>query len=444
MAQPMNILFIPVDDLNHWVGHLGRNKQVKTPNLDRLARMGITFTQAHCAAPVCCPSRAAVLSGLRPGTTGVYNNTNDWRRVIPDSITMPTFFRKQGYRVVGGGKLYHGGFDRDSEFDEYFRSRNDKVNRQLTAKRGIGNMRWVQMDTGDEALGDYEVVSWAIAQFQKKPTHSNANKPLFVGCGIVRPHLPWNVPKKYFDLYPIDSIELPPYREDDLDDIPAEGVKMANPTGDHATMQKNGGEKLWKEAIQAYMANISYADAQLGRLLDGLEKSPYKNNTAIVLWGDHGWHLGEKHHWRKFSLWEEATRAPMIWVVPGLTKAGGVCNRPVDFMSIYPTLADIAGFSPPGHCEGKSLRPLLANPTATWNQPAITTFGQNNHSIRTETWRYIQYAKGGKELYDHRTDPYEWTNLATNQTTLAVQTELAKKLPKLNQPDIGRSEGGKE
>jgi arylsulfatase A-like enzyme len=209
-------------------------------------------------------------------------------------------------------------------------------------------------------------------------------------------------------------------------------------------MRENGGEQAWKEAIQAYMACISYADAQLGRLLDGLENSPYKNNTAIVLWGDHGWHLGEKNHWRKFSLWEEATRAPMLWVVPGLTKGGGVCERPVDFMSIYPTLADVAGFTPPKHCEGKTLRPLLLNPKAVWNQPAITTFGRNNHAVRTENWRYIQYAKGGEELYDERKDPYEWTNLAGNPNQRATKASLTKLLPTLNKPDIGRTAGAGE
>jgi arylsulfatase A-like enzyme len=436
-AQPMNVLFIPVDDLNHWVRHLGRNNQVKTPNFDRLARMGVTFTQAHCAAPLCCPSRAAVLSGLRPGTTGVYDNTNDWRTVIPDSITLPTFFRRQGYRVVGGGKVYHGGFNRDSEFDEMFRSKKEKSNREVTTENGFNKIQWAQMEEGDEAMGDHEVVSWAIRQLQKKQ-----DKPLFLACGIYRPHLPWNVPKKYFDLYPLDSIQLPPYREDDLDDLPAEGKKMAAAMGDHIAMQQKGGEKIWKEAIRAYMANISFADAQLGRLLDALEKSRYKANTAIVLWSDHGWHLGEKHHWRKFSLWEEATRAPMIWVVPGLTKGGGVCNRPVDFMTIYPTLADVAGFNVPSHCEGKSIRTLLADPTAAWNQPAITTFGQNNHSVRTEQWRYIQYKKGGKELYDHQKDPYEWTNVANDPATKSVQNTLAQALPKLNLPEIARSKGG--
>ena len=193
---------------------------------------------------------------------------------------------------------------------------------------------------------------------------------------------------------------------------------MAKPEGDHARMLESG---RWKEAVQAYLATISYCDAQIGRLLDAYDKSPHKDNTIIVLWGDHGWHLGEKEHWRKFALWEEATRMPYIWVVPGVTKPGGVCERPVDLMSLYPTLCDLANVPLPKHVQGEDIRPLLADPSATWNKPAITTFHRNNHAIRTERWRYIHYADGGEELYDHDKDPYEWTNLANDPAFASVK-----------------------
>src|SRR5205085_11718576 len=209
--------------------------------------------------------------------------------------------------------------------------------------------------------------------------------------------------------YPLDTIQLPPVLETDLDDIPPVGVRMAKPQGDHAAILKSG---RWKDAVQGYLAAISFTDMNIGRLIDALDRSPYKDNTIVVIWGDHGWHLGEKLHWRKFTLWEEATRAPLIWIVPGLTKPNGVCERTVDFMSIYPTLCELCGLATPKHVEGVSIRKLLEDPQAEWNTPALTTHGFQNHAVRTEKWRYIRYADGGDELYDEVNDPMEWKNLA--------------------------------
>ena len=200
--------------------------------------------------------------------------------------------------------------------------------------------------------------------------------------------------------------------ETDLDDVPPAGVKMARPEGDHAKMLESG---RWKEAVQAYLAAITFADAMVGRLIDGLDKSPYAQNTIVVFWGDHGWHLGEKQHWRKFALWEEATRAPLIFVVPGVTKPASVCERTVDFMSIYPTLTDLCGLPTPSHVEGQQHSPAAARPCGRWDRPAITTHGYKNHAVRTEGWRYIRYADGGEELYDEAKDPREWVNLAGNR-----------------------------
>jgi arylsulfatase A-like enzyme len=241
--------------------------------------------------------------------------------------------------------------------------------------------------------------------------------------------MPWNVPKKYFDLYPLDQIVLPKTPENDLDDVPPEGVKMAKPKGDHADIVKSG---RWKEAVQAYLATITFADAMLGRLFDAYEKSAAKDNTILVLWSDHGWHLGEKQHWRKFALWEEATRSPAIWIVPGLTKPGGVCSRTVDYMSVYPTLTELCGIPAPKHLEGVSIKALLEAPESAWDRPARTTYLYNNHAIRTEQWRYIRYDGGGEELYDETKDPLEWTNLAGKPEHAAVKAELSKWLPKVN------------
>lgn len=431
VAANPNVLFIEVDDLNHWVTHLGRNKQVMTPNIDRLAKMGVTFSHAYAAAPVCNPSRAALMSGLRPSTTGVYDNNIDWRPAIPQDITLVTQFRRHGYRAFGAGKIYHESFSRHEEWDDYYRERAGQCN-LLNATDGVGGIKFSPVDCGDEGISDHGIASYGIEQLQRKH-----DKPFFLSIGFHKPHMPWNVPKKYFDMYPLDTIELPPYREDDLIDIPPAGVKMARGPGssspdkpsDHELMLKSG---RWKEAVQAYLAAISYVDGQVGRLLDALDKSEYRDNTIIVLFGDHGWSLGEKHHWRKFALWEEPTRAPLIWVAPGVTKAGTTSGRIVDFMSIYPTLADLCGLPTPEHVEGVSIRKLLADPNAEWTGIGLTTHGFKNHAVRTPEWRYIRYANGDEELYDETKDPYEWTNLARDGRHGGVKAELAKLFPKVD------------
>ncbi|HRX79369.1 MAG TPA: sulfatase, partial [Pirellulaceae bacterium] len=403
----------------------------------RMAAMGVTFTRANCAAPVCNPSRAALMSGMRPGTTGVYDNGQDWKPVIGKDKTLTTQFLNAGYNVFGAGKIYHSSVHRDGEWTEYFdKSGGSKLELHESAKNdGVGGIKFGPLVNPDEDMPDYKVVSYGLEQLEAKH-----DKPFFLAIGLVKPHMPFSVPKKYFDMFPLDTIELPPYRKDDLNDVPEAGIKMARPDGDHAQMLKSG---RWKEAVQAYLATVAFCDAQVGRLIDGLNDSAYRDNTVVVLWGDHGWHLGEKHHWRKFALWEEAARTPLIWIAPGLTKAGTVCERPVDHMTIYPTLCDLAGIAIPSHVEGPSIRSLLADVNAAWDQPAITTFHRNNHSFRSETWRYIHYADGGEELYNHDTDPYEWTNMAGDETLSVVKSGLAKWTPRNNVAELPRDQGSK-
>lgn len=426
-----NVLFIAIDDLNHWVGHLTRNDQTITPNLDRLAGWGVSFEHAYCAAPACNPSRAALMSGLRPSSTGVYHNSNDYRPHIASDLTLNVWFRTNGYRVTGAGKIYHGRFERFGDWDEY--KKNFSVNSKgAFSKSDYNGVRWSILKGNDDAVADYFTVNYCIDELKK----TDRKKPFFLACGIFRPHMPWSVPKKYFDMHPLEDIRLPPYQEDDLDDIPDLGVKTAKPNGDHKAIREG---EAWKEAVQAYLASITYADTQLGRLLDAFEKSSDKDNTVIVLWGDHGWHLGEKHHWRKFALWEEATRAPLIWVAPGVTSQGKICSRPVDFMSVYPTLCELAGLARPEHLDGVSIRPLLENPDREWDRPAVTTHGFGRHAVRSEHWRYIRYEDGTEELYDHRSDPYEWKNLAGDQQYDAVKKELAAAFPKKNKPEVKRT-----
>ncbi len=432
-----NILFLAIDDLRDWVGYLG-NKQVKTPNLDRLATRGVYFTRSFCASPCCNPSRTALLTGLRPGSSGVYSNGHDWRQIVPEgTVTLPLHFKNNGYHVVGAGKIFHGGLLRLSDWDGYLTGKGlgdeeDPVEKGRGKDKtkdgwdGVGGLRWGPLDCADKDLADYQSVSYIL-----KKLGEPQGKPFFFACGLHKPHMPWSVPKKYYALYPLDQIEMPKVLETDLDDVPRAGVAMAKPDGDHAAILKSG---RWKEAVQAYLATISFCDAMIGRLIDGFDQCPNKDNTLICLWSDHGWHLGEKQHWRKFALWEEATRAPYMWIVPGVTKPGGVCHRTVDYMHIYPTLCDFAGLPVPKHVEGESIRKLLENPAAPWDKPAITTWQFNNHAVRTERWHYIRYADGTEELYDHGRDPLEWTNLAQKPECASVKADLAQWVPKDNKP----------
>ena len=425
-ARP-NVLFIAVDDLRDWIGYFGHNPQSKTPNYDRLSRMGTSFTRAYCASPVCNPSRTALMSGLRPSTSAVYENNIDFRPIIPPAKMLTTAFREAGYYVHGAGKIYHEAYRRREEWDDYLEKERGDPRPPAGRSEGVGGIKFAPLDCRDDELSDWGIADYGIASLQRKH-----DQPFFLAVGFHKPHMPWNVPRKWFDLFPLESIKLPPYLENDLDDLPPAAVRMAHPETDHVPMQKSD---RWKEAIQAYLATIAYCDMNLGRLLDALEQSAYRDNTIICLWGDHGWHLGEKHHWRKFALWEEATKAPFMWVVPGVTKPNTICERTVDFMSIFPTLTDLCGIPTPAHNEGVSIRRLLADPKASWDLPALTTYRFNNHTVRSEGWRYIRYANGDEELYDETRDPNEWTNLAAKPEFAARKTELAKSLPKTNAPD---------
>ncbi len=423
-ARP-NILLIMVDDLNHWVGHLRRNTQVKTPNIDRLAAQGVTFTHAYAPAPACNPSRASMLSGLRPSSTGVYDNETDWRPGLPAELMLPVYLRRHGYLALSAGKIYHETYSRPSDWDEAY-SPPDRDPLPTDPDRSVGGIRFGPLDCRDDELRDYELASWTIDQLAKEQA-----RPFFLACGFRRPHMPWNVPRKWYDMYPLESVRLPPTRRDDLDDVPRAGVRMANPGSDHARIVE---ANRWREAVRAYMAAISYADMNVGRVLDALARSEHRNNTIVVLCGDHGWSLGEKQHWRKFALWEEPTRTPYVWVAPGVTSPGGVCTRPVDLAGFSQSIAELCLLPPPAHAEAVSLVPLLRDPGREWREAAVMTHGFRNHAVRTEDWRYIQYRDGGEELYDEREDPLEWVNLAHDPETLATRSMLRGFLPQVNRP----------
>ena len=285
--------------------------------------------------------------------------------------------------------------------------------------KGLGHENdWGVLGIPDTQYDDAVTTDYAV-QFLKENTAKNA-QPFFFACGLFRPHLPWYVPQEYFDLYDLDEIVLPKTRKDDLEDLPPGGLSFAKARRKDFETIKDAGK--WKQAVRAYLASISCADAHIGKLLDTLDQSPHAKNTIIVLWSDHGWHLGEKQHWHKTTLWEEATRVPLIISAPGF--APGVCDRPVSLLDLYPTLNALAGFdSDPAH-DGVSLVPLLQNSDATWARPAVIEFGRGNAAVRSDRYRYIRYRAGGEELYDHQNDPYEWTNLAKQESHAAIKQEL--------------------
>ena len=439
--ERLNVLFVAIDDLNDWVGCLGGHPDVKTPNLDRLAQRGVLFTNAYCAAPACNPSRAALMTGIRPSTSGVYHNSQPWRQspVLEDAVTLPQHFMAHGYKALGSGKIYHGRFPDPESWNEYWPSQTvnkpsdpvppkDKL--PLNGFPKASHFDWGPVDVPPEMMGDWQVADWVIGQLMQPH-----DRPFFLGCGFFRPHLPWYVPRKYFDLYPVEQVTLPTVNDNDLDDVPEIGRKMAKPQGDHANVIKYN---QWRKAVQAYLASISFVDDCVGRVIDALDNSPHRDNTVVVLWSDHGWHLGEKLHWRKFALWEEATHNVLMFAAPGVTSPGGRCDAPVNLLDIYPTLIDLCDLRQREELEGVSLISLLRNPTVEWEPPALTTHGRNNHSVRSKRWRYIRYSDGTEELYDHKVDELEWINLAQDPQYSDIKEDLARWLPRTNVKDIPR------
>lgn len=431
-----NILLIISDDLNDWVGPMKGNPQTKTPNLDKLAARGITFRNNQPAAPLCNPSRVAFLSGMRPSTTGIYHNQQRWMPHIGPGLCLNDYIRTVGYQSLGAGKIYHYRQYRAEEWDKVVFMGDDTLPMH-PAKRSPGPFGYRMFTEGppqkpfeeqraESKLVDCQSVAWCIERL------ADAKPPFFMACGIHRPHVPWDIPKKYFDQFPLDSIKLPEVQPNDLDDVPPRGKEFAKggaEDGVHAKIVEMG---LWKDRVRAYLAAISYADTRAGQLVDALDKSAYRDNTIIIFVGDHGWHLGEKEHWGKVTLWNESVRTPMIWVVPGITKPGTECFKGVDMMSIYPTICELIGAQIPKHVEGVSIKPLLKDPNAKWDTPALSTMYKGNHSISDGDWRYIHYEDGTEELYDERKDPNEWTNLAGKPELADVKKRLAAFLPKKN------------
>ncbi|MDZ8117071.1 sulfatase [Pontiella agarivorans] len=429
-----NVLFIAIDDLNACPDRMGGETVVQTPNINRLADRGVFFMNAHCAAPSCGPSRAAVLSGMAPAATGVYSNNQDWRKnsVLKDRPTIPQYFKDQGYEVVGGGKIYHassfseiqraGLFD-PKPWDDYFPSRKQQLLEDVIEGHS-GRFDWAATEMSPEETGDGKVVAWASEMLARE-----YDRPLFLAVGIYHPHYPWYTPRKYYDRHPMDQLSLPEIPADDMDDLPPAGQKMGNDHY-HKKMVEDGE---WEEYVRGYNAAVSFADDMVGRLLTALEKSPHAENTVVVLWSDHGYHNGQKQRWEKYALWEQTTRVPLIFSAPGF-KGGLECAEPVSLLDIFPTLNDICGFPAVERLDGESLVPLMQNPGKKTGRAVVITTKYKTHAVRTDRWRYIRYANGDEELYDQKKDPKNFTNLAENPEYAGVKAELSRLLPAYNAP----------
>ncbi len=409
-----NVLLIAVDDLDNHLGTYG-DPLVQSPNIDRLARRGVRFDRAYCQFPLCSPSRTALLTGLRPDSTRVYDLKTHFRTTVPDVVTLPQHFKNKGYFVARVGKLYHYGVPSEigtnglDDAQSWTTVRNPKgrdkaeedLITNLTPDRGLGSsLSFLAAEGTDEEQTDGMVATEAI-----KLMEQGKDRPFFLAVGFFRPHCPYVAPKKYFELYPQNKIPLPAHSPGDTSQYPREALW---------TYPLNWGldEAQRREAIQAYYASVTFMDAQVGRVLDALDRMGLAENTIVVFWSDHGYLLSEHGQWMKQSLFEEAARVPMIVAAPGMRGNGGASGRTVELQDIYPTITDWAEVGTPDHVAGNSLLPLLANPKTTWDHPAITQTGRQNgmgRSIRTERWRYSVWedGKGAEELYDHDKDPYE-------------------------------------
>ena len=433
-AKPPNVLFIAVDDLNDWVGCLGGHPQTQTPNIDRLASRGMLFTNAHCQGTMCNPSRISLLWGRRPSSTGFYDNHYHVSKVpefLRGHVSLPKHFAASGYKTLTAGKIFHGGTPEQSQVVGPRPGQWRKGFDQMVHKKPkTWHRTWDfgPQDYEETKFTDHVTATWVAEQLGSKH-----EKPFFLSCGFYRPHVPFFPPRRVYESFA--EVQLPRVDENDWSDLPdaARGVSLSNakiPT--HEWMRDNN---RWQQAVQAYLACVRWTDEQLGRVLDALDKGPHAGNTIIVLFSDHGYHLGEKQRWSKFSLWERTTRVPLIISVPDGVK--GNCDQPVELLSLYPTLVDLCGLPTNAKLEGVSLRGLLENPGAAWEHVALSTLGQNNHALRDRRWRYIRYADGSEELYDHKDDPNEWRNLASKDPLpehATVIERLKAHLPKINLP----------
>ena len=431
-AKP-NVLFIAADDLSCALGCYG-DPIAKTPHLDRLAATGTCFLNAYNQLPLCNPTRASVMTGLRPDTIKVYDLDRHFRDEVPGAVTLSQQFMKHGWWAGRVGKIYHynvpasigtDGFDDPPSWQKTINPiGRDKTDEHLVFnaephRKISAALSWLAAEGKDEEQTDGMIATEAIKLMEEKK-----GEPFFVAAGFFRPHTPFVAPKKYFDMYPLETLRLPYSPKDDREDIPTAAFAHNCPIPHYGL-----DEVTCLKAMQAYYACVSFIDAQVGRMLDALDRLELTDNTIVVFWSDHGYHLGEHNGiWQKRTLFEQAAKAPMIIRNPKAEGKGQPCRRIVEFVDIYPTLTELAGLPTPKQVEGRSLKRLLDNPLTQWNGTAITQVLRPaddrlkdpvmGRSIRTERWRYSDWGEGkyGEELYDHFADPMEFNNLALNPT----------------------------
>ena len=425
-----NILFVAFDDLNDWA--LAEGSPLHMPHLESLARRGAHFTRAYAHSPACNPSRAAILLGKATAKSGIYDNRSDWRQAFPDAVTLPRYFLEQGYEAKGAGKIFHhhqnSAYHDDRAFHEFQKMQLDPMpERKLN---GVPEVASRNYDWGPWPSDETQTPDARAAEYGVRFLERQHDRPFFLAIGLFRPHMPFHAPPRYFSRYPLANLQLPTIFENDLADIPSGGMALWGKAR-HFWRAMMAGEArrpgTWRESVQAYQASCTFADRQLGRVLAALAASPYSDNTIVIVWSDHGYHLGEKDHWEKFALWEKTTHVPLVVVAPGVTKAGSKIGQPVTLLDLYPTLVDLAGLPIRSGLDGESLAPLLRDPSARRTKPAAMTYLRGNHAVRTERWRYIRYADGSEELYDHERDPHEWNNVAGEHP--AVTRRLRRWLP---------------
>ena len=408
-AHKPNVLFLSIDDLNDWIGPMSGHPQALTPNIDRLAKRSVVFTDAHCQAPICNPSRISLLTGKLPSNTGIYYLSPLIRKcdTTRDAVTLPQYFSQHGYQTLGVGKTFHT--EGPKEFDVYggkFGGMGPRQTTNLNCDHVHPLWDWGPLPIADEAMPDHQVTDWAIEQLKKR-----SEKPRFMAVGYFRPHVPLYVPEKWFKPFPLESIELPAVAKDDLADVSkyAQDLTWGAVAPRHDWFLEQPIQ--WKKAIQAYLASIYFVDHQIGRLLGALEESGEADNTIIVLWSDHGFHLGTKERWGKRSLWVESTRVPLMISQVG-QQQGSLCNQPVGLIDLFPTLTELCHLPSKPNLDGHSLVSLLKKPAQVWPYPAVTQFGPGNNAIRNGDWTLIQYEDQSRELYNRKQDPHEFTNLA--------------------------------
>jgi arylsulfatase A-like enzyme len=447
-----NVIFIAIDDMNNWIGANGGN--AITPNIDALAQKGMLFTNAHCVVPACAPSRVSLMTGLRPETTGQYENPGNFRNLPggKNLITIGQFLQTKGYETVAAGKIFHqpAGKNKnpnplsDPESWSYqfpnnvgtsghnlFLDENDQAKWLEGALKNERNKEgsvsylskfgvWGSIPQKKEQTADWENAEFAANYLQK-----SHEKPFFLACGIFRPHSPQLAPQEFFDLYPLNNIKVPELPLDDMDDIP--NIAKTNFSSEFTKLVKSKGEL--QRAVQAYLASMSFADACIGEILKSLENSKYRDNTVVVLWSDHGWQLGHKNRWEKFSLWHQASNAPFIISYPEQNSIGKKCEQAISYLDVFPTLCDLLGFNKPKVLEGTSLVAQLKNPLSKRKIPAVITYPKGNHAVAFENWRYIKYQDGSEELYDHLNDPHEFKNIIENKQNSKIVNNLKKYIP---------------